>query len=362
VAVVHCADGRFCSDVASGAPVLAQPERRHPDDTPVTSRKLMILVLRIAVSLIMLVVLVTQVPDFEASEILPAWDMTHTLWLLGAILLTLLGVVLSAVRWQQVLHALDERVPLRPLLSYYFAAQFVSNVLPTTIGGDVMRVNRLRRQQIGDGAVSFASVVIERLTGWLVLPLMTAIGLLANPGLRELGTASAVAALTACVTLLALVVILWLGAHEKAAGRYAEHEDWRRFLGSVHLGLAQLRRHPRDTGTVILAALAYQMVVVLAAFMAAQAIGIDEAGLTAMLTFIPIVLVLQVLPIGISGLGIREAALVLFLRPLGVPDTQAIALGLLLYLLNLLVSLLGAPAFAFGGSRNVDKDDVLAET
>ncbi|MEO7555010.1 MAG: lysylphosphatidylglycerol synthase domain-containing protein, partial [Acidimicrobiales bacterium] len=57
----------------------------------------------------------------------------------------------------------------------------------------------------------------------------------------------------------------------------------------------------------------------------------------------------QVLPISISGLGVREGAFILFLHPLGVRDEQAIALGLLLYLLNLLVSLLGAPAFAVGG-------------
>jgi hypothetical protein len=40
---------------------------------------------------------------------------------------------------------------------------------------------------------------------------------------------------------------------------------------------------------------------------------------------------------------------VLFLGPLGVASEEAIALGLLLYLLNMAVSLLGAPAFATGG-------------
>lgn len=43
----------------------------------------------------------------------------------------------------------------------------------------------------------------------------------------------------------------------------------------------------------------------------------------------------------------------LFLNPLGVPRSQAIALGLLLYLLNLVVSLFGAPAFAVGSKRDV---------
>jgi glycosyltransferase 2 family protein len=68
-----------------------------------------------------------------------------------------------------------------------------------------------------------------------------------------------------------------------------------------------------------------------------------------MMAFIPVVLMVQVLPIGISGLGVRETALVLFLHPLGVDNTQAIALGLALYFLNLTASLVGAPAFAFGG-------------
>lgn len=325
------------------------------------SRKLLVLAARIGVSLLMLAVLIWQVPDFEFSEVIPIWDLTHILWLLGAVTLTLFGVVLSTLRWRQVLHALDISVPMRPLLSYYFAGQFVSNVLPTTIGGDVLRINRLRNQQRVRWEDSFASVIIERLTGWLVLPLIALVGLGLNAGLRALGAATAVAVLTATGTLVALMVVLWLGAHERGGGRFADHQDWRRFLGAVHLGLDQLRRHPADAGSIILVALSYQVVLVLAAFMAAQAIGIKDAGLTAMFAFMPAVLVLQVLPIGISGLGIREASLVLFLGPLGVEDSQAIALGLLLYLLNLVVSLVGAPAFAFGGSRTVDPDEVLAE-
>ena len=86
-----------------------------------------------------------------------------------------------------------------------------------------------------------------------------------------------------------------------------------------------------------------------AAVCAARALGIPAAGPTALLAFFPAVAIAQVLPIGISGLGVREGAFVLFLGPLGVEAQDAVALGLLLYLLNLGVSLLGAPAFAVGG-------------
>ena len=52
--------------------------------------------------------------------------------------------------------------------------------------------------------------------------------------------------------------------------------------------------------------------------------------------------------LSVSGLGVREGTLVILLAPLGVSSGQAVAFGLLLYGMNMVVSLLGAPAFAVG--------------
>jgi len=48
---------------------------------------------------------------------------------------------------------------------------------------------------------------------------------------------------------------------------------------------------------------------------------------------------------------VREAAFVLFFGALGVADEQAIALGLLVYLVFVVASLAGAPAFVLGRRR-----------
>jgi glycosyltransferase 2 family protein len=314
------------------------------------SKKPVVLLVRIVLSAAMLAVLFWRVPDVQLSELVPDWRPAAALWALAAIALTGASVVLSAVRWEQVLHALEIPAPLRRLVSHYFAGQFVSNVLPTTIGGDLLRVARLSREN-GAPEPSFASVVIERLTGWLVLPVMSMIGLAINRGLFRNHSAAGVAVTIDAVALIGLLLLLGLAANERLFGRFAGHGGWLRFLGAVHLGVVHLRQHRADAASVLLAGFAFQGTLTVAAFCAARVIGIDEAGLTAMLAFIPVVLMLQVLPIGISGLGIREAALVVFLSPLGVPEGQAIALGLALYLLNLLVSLVGAPAFAMGGSE-----------
>lgn len=315
---------------------------------PARPRRWWVLPLRIAASAAMLAVLLWRAPDFDWSRLVPRWSAATATWLAVALGLTLLGIVLSALRWQQVLHALGLPARLRSLVPLYLAGQFVSNVLPTTIGGDVLRVARLSREN-GDPPDTFASVVLERLTGWLVLPLITLFGLLINPGLRQLGRASVLAFGIATATLVGLTVVLVAAEHPSLGGRFRARQGWRRFVGAVHLGLERLRRRPRAAVGVLGAGLVYQFVLCLAALAAAEALGLSNVGLTPLLAFFPAVLIAQVLPIGISGLGVREGAFVIFLTPLGVPAEQAIALGLLLYLLNLAVSLIGAPAFAVGG-------------
>ena len=306
------------------------------------------LLLRILVSVGMIAVLLWRAPDVDVDQLVPTWTSSTLAWLLVAAALTLAGMVLATLRWKQVLEALGLRAGMRRLFSHTMAGQFVSNVLPTTIGGDVLRVSRLSRDT-GESPDTFASVVLERITGWLVLPVITLVGLAVNPGLRQLGTATIVALALAVSTLALLAGTLTACSSDRFGSRFAMREGWRRFASAIHRGLTQLRAHPRSAAGVLAAGFAYQFVLVLSAVAAAQALGLRPAGLTALLAFFPAVLIVQVLPIGISGLGIREGAFVLFLGPLGVATEEAIALGLLLYLLNLGVSLLGAPAFAVGG-------------
>jgi glycosyltransferase 2 family protein len=306
--------------------------------------------MRLGLSIVMLAVLLAKAPSFDLADLVPRWTVASAVWLTVAAALTLAGIVLSAVRWQKVLDALEIPARLPRLVSHNLAGQFVSNVLPTTIGGDVLRVSRLSRDT-GESPGTFASVVLERLTGWLVLPVITLVGFVVNPGLRHLGAATRVALVLAFATLALLLGVLAAAGSPRLGGRFAARDGWRRFVGAVHLGIERLRSHPGAVTKLLVAGFAYQLALVLSAVAAAQALGLRPAGLTALLAFFPAVLIAQVLPISMSGLGVREGAFVLFLGPLGVADEQAIALGLLLYLLNLAVSLLGAPAFAAGGRR-----------
>jgi uncharacterized protein (TIRG00374 family) len=291
----------------------------------------------------MLAVLVQRV---HLASILPDTSRNAFLWLGAAVLVWFAGILLSALRWQRVLMALDLHAGLRTLTGHYLASLFVSNFLPSTVGGDVLRVTRLSATN-GETPRTFASVVLERLTGWVVLPVLSLTALAANPGLRHLGTASRVAFIISVVTLVLLVGILFAAAHPSVGGRLTSTEGWRRFTGAIHLGLEEFRHRPALALEVLTTSFAYQLAVMFAAFLAGDALGLGVSW-TAILAFMPAVAIVQVLPITIGGLGVREGALVLFLHPLGVSTQHAIALGLLVYGINLVVSLLGAPAFAVG--------------
>jgi uncharacterized protein (TIRG00374 family) len=330
-------------------PTVYSAEAPTPPAVASRRRRPVVLTARIALSALMLGVLLRRMPHFKLDDLLPDWNRDTAMFLALAMIFTLAGIVLSTLRWRAVLSALGQEEKLGHLLSHNLAGLFVSNVLPTTIGGDVLRVSRLSREN-GESTTSFASVVLERLTGWLVLPVITLVGFLVNPGLRELGSATEVAVALAGGTLVALLLVFVSVASHQFGTRVAGSDGWRRFAAALHLGMERLRRHPAAAFHVLAVGFAYQLVLVIAALMAAKAVGMSVAvGPTALLAFFPAVLIAQVLPISIAGLGVREGAFVLFLTPLGVRTEQAIALGLLLYLLNVGVSLLGAPAFAVGG-------------
>jgi uncharacterized membrane protein YbhN (UPF0104 family) len=315
--------------------------------------------LRVALSAGMVWFLVNKIAGVAFTDVLPGWDEISLPWMALALVLTAASIVLAAVRWKQVLTAMAMASPPFPrLVSHYFAGQFVSNVLPTTIGGDVLRAARLAGDT-GEVADSFASLIIERLTGWLVLPLLTLAGLALAPDVRASGRPALVALLIALGTLAGLVLILFLADHPRLGGRFAEPAraaesgwvgGWSRFLGAVHLGVGRLRRHPGSALGVVAVGIIYQLVLVVVAVAAAHALGVELSPAT-MIAVFPVVLMVQVLPIGISGVGLREWALVLFLTPLAVAHERAVALGILVFVLNLLVSLLGAPAFLAGGGR-----------
>lgn len=307
--------------------------------------------LRLAVSVGFLALLFWRLPDVSLGDLLPVFSAATVGWIVVAVLVHVVAYLLQTLRWGQVSDTLGIHLPYRRLLSHLLAGEFVSNALPTSFGGDVVRVVRQGRD-VGDYADSFASTSLERLSGWLVLPVLSAAGLLLEPSLLDLGGATAFAVAIDVVTVVALVAILWVAGHERGAGRLVGREGWRRYLGAVHLGIVAFRDRPGRVVRVLVAGIGFQFLQCVSVWAAARALDLPEVTLFAAMAFFPPTAVIQNFPFALGGLGVREAAFVLFFGALGVADADAIALGLLVYFVFIAASLAGAPSFALGGRRD----------
>lgn len=308
----------------------------------------LLLALRLCVSVGLLWFLFATV-DIDLGYLWPD-DAAAVIWLSAGFACMIASIVVAAWRWQQVCRALGVVVPTSTLFWHNAAGQFLANFFPTTVGGDVLRVSRLGRD-IQDRPTSFTTVIFERLSGWMILPGAIVVGLMLDPALRDLGAATRAALGAATLTLVGLLAVI-LAAGNEASGRWLDrYEEPLRWLHAIHEGLDVLRAMPVQVGRILGTGAVYQGLLVLAFWCVAHSLGIAGFGLRAALAFVPAVLIAQVLPVGIGGLGVREGALVLFLGALGVADEQSVALGLTIYGLTLATSLLGLPSLVFGGPR-----------
>ena len=93
------------------------------------------------------------------------------------VLLAFQSIAVQTWRWAKVLTAIDRPVPGMSLLSAVVISLFFNQVLPSTVGGDGMRVWHLKKlgQPLGPAV---RSVLIDRLIGLLALMLLSAAGAL----------------------------------------------------------------------------------------------------------------------------------------------------------------------------------------
>lgn len=304
--------------------------------------------LRLIASSVMLTLLLTQFPADDLEARWPDWEPTSWLWLSASLLLTLGAFALASVRWLEVCRTLGERLKFSQIFGYFLAGQFVGNFLPTTVGGDILRVTRMGTAT-NNHSRAFASVIIERSTGWLVLPVITLFTLMLKPGL--ISDRTGMVALAASVaTLVLLSLLIFVAQHPSIGGRLKGQNGLTASLAAVHQGLAIYRKVPGSMFRLLAVAVAFQACLIFAVICIANSIGI-RLDMSTWFAFLPMVFVAQVLPIAIGGLGVREAALVFFLGSSYIASSQSVVLGLLTYAVTLIASLAGVVPFIFGPRR-----------
>jgi glycosyltransferase 2 family protein len=87
---------------------------------------------------------------------------------------------------------------------------------------------------------------------------------------------------------------------------------------------------------------------IIQAYCLGRSLGIEE-GLTTYFAFIPVILLIMLLPVTINGLGTSQAAFVWFFARVGVDAAPAFALSILFVALGIVGNLPGGLLYAVKG-------------
>jgi hypothetical protein len=259
------------------------------------------------------------------------------LWL--AVFFVFANLVISGYKWQLLLEVHGLRYPAMQIQRWFLIASFLSQCLPSTIGGDAYRIYKT----LGNPrhrACSVLAVFMHRLTGmasWLVLGYVAVVVVYLRDGTPLMGALAVAGAVAGAVGLVGLVLTIRLSLTD----RIVAHRWCPSALASLIRYSGDYRHAPGRMTVVMAASFIYHVQRVGLLWLAIRALGsdFDPLHLTASLVAADAV---GMLPISLGGLGTMDAALVYLLGYFGLG--HAIGLSAVLLVRGLTI-----PTMVVGG-------------
>jgi uncharacterized membrane protein YbhN (UPF0104 family) len=288
---------------------------------------------RFALSAAILVYLASAI-DIGAAAL--AVVRIDTRYLALVLLLVACDRAVMILRWVLLLRASGVDVSTRDAARIFLVSSFVGSFLPAGVGSDVARAYGLARAT-RDTSEALASVAIDRVLGIVALVTMGVIGLTATAAtVSDWRVGVSVALLLAgCVgllwadRLLGFIMPAWFDTHPLAA----------RLRGLGH-ALSRYRSRPGAMMQVFGWSIAVQLLRIVQAYFLGVGLRIT-VPFRYYLVFMPVGLLMLLLPISVSGFGFPQAMIVWLMRPLAVPDEQSLALSTLIVMTGLAGNLPG---------------------
>lgn len=288
---------------------------------------------RVLGSLLALALLIVLLEEEGDGKLFSALRRVSIGYFLAAIVSLFISRLFAVTRWHILLRSAGVRIPFLRSIMLTFTGNFSSNFLPTTIGGDVVRL--AGAMQLGyDRAICVASLVADRLIGLAGMSVALPLGLIPVFSLGNGASQS--------VAVSALV--------QKAV------DFAKRTFESFSIWL----KKPFALSGSLLATFGNMTFIYLAIYL--LLLGIDQhvsywlvAGLYTLTYFVTL------FPVSINGLGVQELSLTFLLTRLcGLSSSESATVALLTRVLFIITSLPGAwflpSILAAMNNKNVDLD------
>lgn len=282
-------------------------------------------------------------------------------WVAAALATQLLITVPLTVRWRIVAGRLAIGVPFVTGWRLVMIGQFFNQTLPSSVGGDAVRIwmlSRVYRKPLNEATTS---MLADRLLALVSVPVFAVLGIVLVPEFfRKAEVAWVIWPLIAAVLLGAAAVRridllpTWPGLRRSE------------LFHQVSKASAALRMlsHDRAAGGVGLClSLAISAGVGVSVWLLSRSVGL-AMDLPTLVVMTPVVLLAAIIPVTISGWGLRESVMVAAFAHLGADPSLVFATSVLYGLTMIVVGLPGGALWVAGrvGARRVGRAQPVADS
>ncbi len=279
--------------------------------------------------------------SIDVHEIWKILHQANLALLVVALFMQFGSTTVSAYRWQLIMHNMNFGQSFSFYWRSYFKAMFFNQGLPTSIGGDALRVIDVAGHGFSKWDTLYG-VILDRITGLAALMLLNLIAYLFNPSLLPVQIYYLTLLLMTIGLLVFLVInrlrrLQWLDAYPKLAilKKISERLD-QAFLTHRILLLAS--------------SLLIPLLAMIGFFVTGWALGL-RYDLTTYFVIVPPAILLTVIPVSLAGWGVREGALVAFFSFIGADKATVLTMSILYGLTLIIVSLPGFLIYLGGRQR-----------
>lgn len=309
----------------------------------------LVFVAKLAISVLILVLVFREV---SIGQIAGRIDKLHVGLLIPAAgCLAIQAIIIVTWRWHAVLRILHGAVAWIQLAQMVMVGLFFSQALPTTFGGDGMRIWLLSRTAVPLN-VAVRSVVVDRVLGLFGLFLLSLAASISIAFSFETGASIFGLVLVSATGLAFLALIPVLIA-------WFRHIPWPRFQRLLLFLVQETDSIWRDKlrlGYLLLVTVVGHIGVCLAVWLTARAFAV-EVPLAATLVVVPPVVLAAALPISVSGWGVREGGMIFGLGMLDVSTSDAALVSIAVGLMGAALGMLGGPIWLFSEMRRLGASD-----
>tara|TARA_Y100001968_G_scaffold240884_1_gene224435 strand:- start:856 stop:1809 length:954 start_codon:yes stop_codon:yes gene_type:complete len=271
--------------------------------------------------------------DIEFKNIYQQAKFANPITLFLAFLLLLFHFVIVSWRWDIVLYALNEKLPFKKLLKISYISIFFNQVLPASIGGDVIRIYMIRSLKVSFFK-AFNSTVIDRIASLISIAFMI---LLSTPFLINKVEDNQFKILIILATLLSLFGFFVLVYLDKFLYIFRENKLIKKFL-LIYPDARRAFYVKRNFVPLFLVSTFGNLNLSMAIYFISKSLDI-QISITECLILFPPVLLLSSIPISFAGWGVREGSMVTAFSFAGVDSNSALTVSIFFGLISILVNL-----------------------